>query len=489
MSPLSAKTLASLVDHCGQALLAIDPLTLNIVFANADAARMFECAPEELIGSPISRVETGMADHFFWEEVRNGRSSERAPSEGFYRGFRGGRRTVEKSITKEELDGRTLLVLRAHDISRSRIAEELSAHTASLLAATFEATADGLLVTDAQGRVQNFNRRFAALFGLAPEIGVSTKDAELAEQLLARLAEPADWPELQIKLAQNPDQQIRQQLALIDGRQLECVISPQRLNQQTIGHVWCFSDITARVRYEAALLAARDAADSANHAKSRFLAAMSHELKTPLNAILGFSDLLGLDEHPDQEDSIRLIRQAGAHLLELINQVLELARADAGRITLNPAPLAADQFIAEACEIVEPLASQKKVRLEYAGGAAPQVIGDALRVRQVMLNLLSNAIKYNHPNGWVRISHRELAEGRVKYLHIAVEDDGRGISEADQARLFEPFVRAADSSGDVEGTGLGLALTQRLVHLMDGRIGVESTLGRGSRFWIELPTV
>ena len=442
MSPLSPETLASLVDHCGQALLAIDPLTQNIVYANTDAARMFECAPDELIGSPISRIETGIADHFFWEEVRSGRTYERAPSEGFYRGFRGGRRTVEKTITKEELDGRTLLILRAHDISRSRIAEELSAHTASLLAATFEATADGLLVTDAQGRARNFNRRFAALFGLAPEIGISAKDAELTEQLLSRLAEPAHWRELQQKLALNPDQQIRQQLALIDGRQLECVVSPQRLNQETIGHVWCFSDITARVRYEAALLAARDAADSANRAKSLFLAAMSHELKTPLNAILGFSDLLGLDEHPDQEDSIRLIRQAGAHLLELINQVLELARADAGRIELNPAPLAADQFIAEACEIVEPLAKQREIHVEYAGEGSPQVIGDALRVRQVMLNLLSNAIKYNRPNGGVRISHRELVEGRVKYLHIAVEDDGLGIAEADQARLFEPFVRA-----------------------------------------------
>lgn len=489
MSPLSHEALACLLDHCGQAMMVVDPKNLQIIHANADAARMLECEVAQIIGEPITRFETGIADHFFWDEVRSGRATERLPVEGTGLSLKARRFAVERSVEKLTLEGRDVLIAHARDISRSRIAEELSERTAALLAATFEATPDGLLVSDAKGRIRNFNHRFAALFDLRPEIGEGAPALELADELHAHLAEPADWDALRARVASGTDQEIRQRLKLGDGRELECTVRPQLLNQQVVGHVWCFSDITARVRYEAALLAARDAADSANRAKSRFLAAMSHELKTPLNAILGFSDLLALDEHPEQQDSIRLIHQAGHHLLELINQVLELARADAGRIELNPEALPAPGFIAEACEIVAPLAQQRAVRIEYAPTDSPRVFADELRVRQVLLNLLSNAIKYNRPHGWVKISHEERSEGRVKYLRIAVEDGGVGLSEADGARIFEPFIRAGGAAEEVEGTGLGLALTQRLVHLMDGHIGFESQAGRGSLFWFELPAL
>lgn len=487
MSVLPPEAFPALLDHCGQALLAIDPETQKIVHANAEAGLLLECEPDQLIGIPITQIETGLGDHFFWNGAQANAASGCPLTESTYRSALGYDRTVEKSICRQEIAGRTLLLIRAREITGSRIVEELSAHTASLLAATFEATADGLLVTNKQGCIQNFNHRFATLFDLSPEIGLNGNDAAVIEQLLSRLQEPDDWTHLASRVEQTPDREIHTVLTLRSERHIECIVRPQHLHAKIVGHVWCFSNITDRIRYEDALLSARNAATSANRAKSQFLAAMSHELKTPLNAILGFSDLIALDNYPDQADSVRLIRQAGSHLLELINQVLELARAEAGRIELNPMLQGVDEIIAEVIEIITPLANQQRIRIDYTHDSSPQVIADALRIRQVLLNLLSNAIKYNRPNGWVRIRHEETSEGRVKYLRITIEDGGIGISEANQLRIFEPFVRAASNSEEVEGTGLGLALTHRLVTLMEGRMGFSSTLGSGSQFWVELP--
>ncbi|HEU5294233.1 MAG TPA: ATP-binding protein [Burkholderiaceae bacterium] len=235
------------------------------------------------------------------------------------------------------------------------------------------------------------------------------------------------------------------------------------------------------------LTIARDAAENANRAKSDFLSRMSHELRTPMNAVLGFAQLMGLDPAASQQQrqSLDHILRAGKHLLHLINDVLDLAHVESGRLTLSPEPIGVQDLVHEVAALMNPLAQTHRVRIELAPMAGSVVRADRLRIKQVLLNLCANAVKYNRPGGWVRISTESRAESR---LCIVVEDSGQGISAEGLSKLFEPFSRLGAEGGAVEGTGIGLSISQRLAELMDGRIGAQSTLGQGSRFWIELPS-
>ena len=234
------------------------------------------------------------------------------------------------------------------------------------------------------------------------------------------------------------------------------------------------------------LTIARDAAEEANRSKSEFLSRMSHELRTPMNAVLGFAQLMGLDPSvsASQRQSLDHILRAGKHLLHLINDVLDLAHVESGHLTLSPEALGVAELAQEVVALMQPLAQSHRVHLHHTLPNGVVVRGDRLRVKQVLLNLCSNAIKYNRPGGWVRLDAEPAGDGRVR---IAVEDNGQGISADGQARLFEPFSRLGAEHSAVEGTGIGLSISKRLVELMDGRIGVASTPGEGSRFWIELP--
>jgi signal transduction histidine kinase len=230
---------------------------------------------------------------------------------------------------------------------------------------------------------------------------------------------------------------------------------------------------------------ARAEADRANRAKSQFLSRMSHELRTPLNAILGFAQLLDLDSITnEQRDSTRQILQAGRHLLELINEILDIARIEEGRLdlTLEPVPLA--EVVEEATKLVAPLADERGIALRTDEPGWPgHVLADRQRLTQVLLNLLSNAIKYNRDGGSVAVSYDLAAGDRAT---VRVRDTGPGIPRTMMGRLFEPFERLGAEQLAVEGTGLGLALSRRLVELMGGTIAVASTPGEGSTFEVTL---
>ena len=236
----------------------------------------------------------------------------------------------------------------------------------------------------------------------------------------------------------------------------------------------------------AQLTIARDAAEEANRAKSDFLSRMSHELRTPMNAVLGFAQLLGLDPSVSgqQRQSLDHILRAGKHLLHLINDVLDLAHVESGRMTLSPEPLSVEDIVHEVVALMRPLAQSRRVRIDVEPMSGSVVRGDRLRVRQVLLNLTANAVKYNRPGGWVKLRTEAEPDGRVC---IVIEDSGQGISPEGLRRLFEPFVRLGAEQDTVEGTGIGLSISKRLVELMNGRIGVESEVAQGSRFWISLP--
>jgi signal transduction histidine kinase/ActR/RegA family two-component response regulator len=224
----------------------------------------------------------------------------------------------------------------------------------------------------------------------------------------------------------------------------------------------------------------------ANTAKNEFLSRMSHELRSPLTAIMGFVQLLTFSELDEREMSMaRTILRASNHLLSLINEVLDLSRVEEGEITISAEPVPVQWLIEDAVELMRPIADGLDVTLEpplYAKGAE-SVFADNQRLKQVVINLVSNAIKYNRPGGAVRITVRPAADNQIR---ITVNDTGLGMDEDDLARLFVPFERLDAATAGIEGTGLGLALSRRLIEAMHGRIGVESSPGAGSSFWIEL---
>lgn len=250
------------------------------------------------------------------------------------------------------------------------------------------------------------------------------------------------------------------------------------------GGVAVIHDITSTRRSEKLLLKAKLEADRANRAKSEFLSRMSHELRTPLNSILGFAQVLemgGLE--PGQSGPVEQILKGGRHLLTLINEVLDVARIESGRMALSLEPVLVAEVMQEALDLVRPLGAQRDIAIEETASGAAYVMADRQRLRQVLLNLLSNAIKYNVEGGKVSVACGTNQENAVR---ITVSDTGPGMTAEQCEKLFRPFERLVGDSSAVEGTGLGLALSKGLVEAMKGAIGVDSAPGNGSTFWIDL---
>ncbi len=245
-------------------------------------------------------------------------------------------------------------------------------------------------------------------------------------------------------------------------------------------------DVTESKKAQRELIEAKEEAERANAAKSEFLSRMSHELRTPLNAILGFGQLLEMNRmEPSDLDSVEQILKAGRHLLELINEVLQLSGIEAGRLQFSLEPVSVGDVIREACALVRPLADTRRIDLNVpAEGGAGHLLADRQRLLQVLLNFLANAVKYHREGGQVTVDSAVTGDR----CRISVTDDGPGIAEGKQGKLFVPFERLGADRTGVEGTGLGLALSKTLIEAMGGAIGVETEEGRGSVFWCELPT-
>ena len=252
-------------------------------------------------------------------------------------------------------------------------------------------------------------------------------------------------------------------------------------------------DITAMKRIEEELRQARDEAEQANQAKSHFLSRTSHELRTPLNAVIGFAQLLEMNKRlgDDDQESVEEILKAGRYLLELINEILDISAIDSGQMTLSVTSVSVNDLLEEALSLVGASARDCDVQLQWTAppGCNWHVLADARRLKQVFLNLLSNAVKYNRSRGTVTVECWPRQAIPTPTLRVCVKDTGFGLSADKIARLFTPFDRLGAELTDVQGTGLGLAYSKRMVTAMGGTLGVESILGTGSAFWVDLPLV
>ncbi len=247
--------------------------------------------------------------------------------------------------------------------------------------------------------------------------------------------------------------------------------------------------LAERSRLEQSARDASEQARAANRSKSEFLSRMSHELRTPLNAVLGFAQLLELDDlTQEQRDSLAQISKGGRHLLSLINEVLDITRIESGNLSLSPEAVRVGDVMTEVLELMHPLAADHGIHLlgDAQHTCAVHVFADRQRLQQILLNLVSNGIKYNRTGGTVAVSCKV---GDDACLRISVTDTGPGIASEQLDLLFAPFERLGAEHGDVEGTGIGLALAKSLAEAMDGALGVETTVGRGSTFWVDLPLV
>jgi len=370
-------------------------------------------------------------------------------------------------------------------VRAQELAEEMSWRTRMIL----ETAADGIVTIDQRGIVETFNPAATKIFGYGA--------AEVVGRNIKMLMPRPYRDEHNGYLAnylRTGDAKIIGLGRELTGQRKDGSTFPMELavSEATVAGKKIFTgivrDITGRKRIERDMQAARTDAERANNAKSEFLSRMSHELRTPLNAVLGFAQLLQYNPKEPltkaQADSVRLILSGGKHLLNLINDILDLAKIETGKLSVSIEDVNPVQAIEDCLPLIESLAQQRNITIARDIADVGHVRADYTRLRQCVLNLLSNAVKYNRDGGGVTITVAAISDRSIR---IAVSDTGVGIPRERQDELFRPFSRLGAEARQIEGSGIGLALTRELTALMNGRIGCDSEPDVGSVFWIELP--
>ncbi|MFT3698633.1 MAG: histidine kinase dimerization/phospho-acceptor domain-containing protein [Kofleriaceae bacterium] len=340
---------------------------------------------------------------------------------------------------------------------------------------------------DSDDRIVTCNAAFRALLRLQGD-GHGIAFADILDSVLADIPFGTEHERAEFRTARLAGRKTAASKTIdviVRGQNLRIV--DRRMEDGSI--VTTIIDRTEDERTARELSDARAAAEAASAAKSEFLSSMSHELRTPMNAILGFAQLLDRDRKEPlslrHRERVSQILRGGGHLLHLIDDVLDLSRIEAGKIAISPEPVDVRDVLDDARRTLEPLAMRTGIALvlDDVVSTVPMALADRTRFAQIVMNFGSNAIKYNRPEGHVRF----IVSNTATHVRVTVEDNGLGIDDEAQAKLFQPFQRAGQEGGPIEGTGIGLVITKRLAELMDGRVGFESERGHGSRFWVELP--
>ena len=369
------------------------------------------------------------------------------------------------------------------------------------LAVTLNSIGDAVIATDAQANVTLLNKEAEKLTGWTRAEAAGRPIGEIFHIINEETRQLALMP-VKATLEHGTTQALVNHTLLIarGGDEFPIADSCAPIRERSgkvVGAVLVFRDVSndhanqrALHQKNVELLAATAVAEKANLAKSEFLSSMSHELRSPLNAILGFAQLMESDPvMPTAAQSLGIsqILKAGWHLLTLINEILDLARVESGQVPLSKEPVSLGEVLAECHDMLAPQAQLRGIELIFPQITVPSFVrADRTRLKQVLINLLFNAIKYNTANGTVTVTYGLPTPESAR---VTIEDTGAGLSPAQVGQLFQAFNRLGQESGGVEGTGIGLVVSKRLVELMGGTIGVESTPGQGSRFWFELTAI
>src|SRR4051812_11966650 len=482
-----------LIDAAPDGVIVCDQAGL-IVLVNAETERMFGYSRDELLGQRIDALVPDRARAQHNQHVSGYTGSPRLRPMGIGMELTGRRKDgteipVEISLSPIRTSRGLLVTAGIRDVTERRQLERDNRRTNAYLVSAVDSVREAFALFDEHDRVIMVNSAARQLFSAAGGGIVGLPFAELLEQSLragvfdfsneSREALYQRW------MTYHRAPQGALEVRTGTGRYLR-VIENRTAEHGTVSTI---ADVTDDVQRADELRSSRETAEAASAAKSEFLSSMSHELRTPLNAILGFAQLLERDRKQPLSDRqierLRHVLRGGEHLLRLIDDVLDLSRIEAGRVMVSPEPCNVREVVEEVITTLEPMASRAGIAIQRAElPEVARVVSDRTRLAQILMNFGSNAIKYGKQGGHVQFA---LGEPDPATVRITVIDDGIGIPADKRDKVFEPFQRAGQETGPIEGTGIGLTITKRLAEMMKGRVGFTSEVDRGSAFWVEMP--